>query len=267
MKVAVCISGFLRTWEQSKESFRQFFTDVDVDIYAQVYRQNYYEHSAKKKDITYTDEEIRKFFSGLNVIDLIIEDAVEMREKNRPLCEKYKGVKNYDIPIKESSDPNSKTVHLGERIYDQLRVVQVSADAMRKSEKRYDVVVKTRYDVLYLSAPNWQSLTDGKVHFEIGACGGYPNEIVVGGTPTAVVPILDRFALLDLLFSGVPVQGKGKCSCGEVIPCCGMCSHATFRHLLDYYKIEIGDPICQAKVLRSERLIHIPFQGTTPFQK
>ena len=46
IKVAVCISGFLRTWEQTRKSFENVFKNVDIDIYAQVYKQNYYEYSS-----------------------------------------------------------------------------------------------------------------------------------------------------------------------------------------------------------------------------
>lgn len=271
LKIAVCISGFLRTWEQTKDSFKNFFKNMDVDIYAQVYKQNYYECSSQKKDVIYTESKIREFFSGFNICDLIIEDVEELRQETRSHCEEFKNTNNYILPINESSDPNSKNVLLGERIYGQLRSVQVSADSMRKSGKQYDIVVKTRYDILYLSDPDWLSLLDGKIHCETGACGGYPCEIVVGGVPKAVIPILDRFSHLDLLFKTSENRGKSmnlgvsNCVCGKILPCCAMCSHSTFRHLLDYYNIEIGSPICQAIVMRSETLAHIPFRGTTPY--
>lgn len=269
IKIAVCISGFLRTWQQTKSSFQKNFEGIDVDIYAQTYNQNYFEYTGNEKDQLYTDEQIKGFFSGINVVKLLIDDIHIIRKKNKIDSEKYRDIFRFKGENPESSDPNSEIAISGERTFEQLRVIQSTADAMRESGKKYDLVVKTRYDVLYMERPRWHELMDGKIHFDSGACGGYPAEIVVIGTPNVMSPILDRFKLLEFLFYPKINIDENKdyviahnCDCKKILPCCEFCSHATFRHLLNYYCIEIGSHSCFIRVLRGRNRMHIPFVGT-----
>jgi hypothetical protein len=259
--IAIFISGFLRTWEYTRQSFEKIFCkDIQPDLYLHVYRENLHEWSAGVEDKVYTVKDIEKMFSGLNVKEIVIEDLNSAR---KTVCEEsdvYKFAQNFSNPINESSDSKTETTLLGRRIYDQFRVINLSGNLIKT---QYDILVKTRYDVLYLSSPNWSEILDGKLHTETGACGGYPHDVVLAGTPDVMQKIvISRLEQLPLLFLSSPVKG-GSCACGNILPCCLFCAHATLRHLLDYHKIQLGSHLCKAVVARSKNSIHVPGIGTT----
>lgn len=252
MNIAICISGFLRTWEYSKPSFENIFCkDIKPDLYLHVYKQNLFEWSAGEEDTVYDEKYIRSLFSGLNVIDIVIEDLNETRTIVEKESIKYKHIPNFSTKINESSDKKTKEIELGKRIYDQFRVIYISNQLRNKSGKKYDLIVKTRYDILYHTQPNWSEMVDNKLHTETGACGGYPHDVILCGTPYVMDKIMNRYVLLDLLFSGSST--------------CTFCAHGTIKHLLDYFKIEIGNYICKASVIRAKNRIHIPGLGTVEY--
>lgn len=150
-RIAIFISGFLRTWNYTRESFEKYLCkDISPDIYLHVYKENLHEWSAGVEDEIYTEEYIKKMFDGLNVIDIVIEDLKETRKKVNSESNIYTFTKNFNTSINESSDSKTETTFLGRRIYDQFRVISVAGNLIKKD---YDIIVKTRYDVLYLSFP------------------------------------------------------------------------------------------------------------------
>ena len=77
MRIAICISGFIRTWEFTKNSFKNLLCKDkkhEIDIFIHTYYQNYFECSSGLKDIIYTQEEIYKMFEGFNVKIILIEN-------------------------------------------------------------------------------------------------------------------------------------------------------------------------------------------------
>ena len=75
MKIAICISGFIRTWENTKDSFiHTLCKDVTPDVFVHTYNQNYFECSAGKEDIIYSDDDIRDMFTDCNVKEIVIEN-------------------------------------------------------------------------------------------------------------------------------------------------------------------------------------------------
>jgi len=50
MKVAICIAGFIRTWEHTKRTFLEQMKGSEIDVFVHTYKQNYYEFTAGKKD-------------------------------------------------------------------------------------------------------------------------------------------------------------------------------------------------------------------------
>lgn len=268
MKVAICISGFIRTWEYSRPSFEKFFCNgIEADLYLHTYKQNLHEYSSRVSDTEYTEEEIKGMFKGLNVVKLIIEDLHETRKQVEKESSIYSQFTNFENKINESSDAGTKSINVGKRIYDQIRVIHVSNELRKEVGKTYDLVVKTRYDVLYYNTPDWKEMIDGKIHTEFGAVGGYPHEVVICGTPEAMEKgVMSRYSKLPELFFGSPIKG-GNCSCGNIIPCCSMCAHATLRHLFDYSNLHIGSNCCRASVIRNKNDIHVPGIGTIPLNK
>ena len=62
MKIAICISGFLRTWEYTKKSFiEQLLQDESNEYhhFIHTYNQNLYEATAEKQDIFLSENEIK----------------------------------------------------------------------------------------------------------------------------------------------------------------------------------------------------------------
>ena len=134
MKLAICLPGFIRTWEKSKPSFlKNLVQNHDCDLFVHTYNQNYFEYSSNKKDVLYTDNEIISMFDGFNLRKIEIEDREEIRESLERESEKYKDIRNYSINIKESSGGKDNYINLGIRIYDQLRKIYL----VNKLRKEY----------------------------------------------------------------------------------------------------------------------------------
>ena len=84
MRIAICISGFIRTWEYTKKSFiEQLTKDKNniYDVFIHTYNQNLYEATAEKKDLFLSKDEIEKQFENINVKVLIVEN----REQTLPI--------------------------------------------------------------------------------------------------------------------------------------------------------------------------------------
>ena len=86
MRISICIPGFLRTWEYGKASFlKNLVKEHDCDLFVHTYKQNYFEYSAGKQDVVYTEEQILENFKDLNLRKIVIEDRsdiVNILEKN-----------------------------------------------------------------------------------------------------------------------------------------------------------------------------------------
>ena len=270
MKVAVCISGFIRTWDFTRKSFESFVCGNDsVDIFIHTYYQNYYECSAEMKDIKYNKEQILDKFSGLNLVDYVIEDRNEIEKEILSQALRFNFAGSFRSLINESSDQNSKKVPLGYRIYDQLRKIYLCNELRKKTNIKYDCVIKTRFDVLYYQKLELSQYIDGHVHTDIGATGGIPGEIVTIGTPYVIDICSDRFTILDKFLcpntrdleeSIKDVQIIG-CTCRNTIPMCDLCSHKSLGHIVAHNKLVFSQNKIFCRVMRNENTIWIPGKG------
>ena len=156
----------------------------------------------------------------------------------------------------ESSDTNATKIPLGSRIYDQLRVVEminnVRLDYEVKHNITYDLVVKTRFDLYYHSAPQWNRAVelygDSKIHTEHGSTAGYPHDCLCICTSHVMdTTYAARFSLLeDIYFSddhGITQN---------------FCAHHSIVAAMKLKNVEIGDFVCAANVRRSENKFVIP---------
>jgi len=66
-------------------------------------------------------------------------------------------------------------------------------DYTREINTIFDLIVKTRFDLIYFNQPNWDMCLDGKLHCGYGACWGFPDETFGIGTPEVMLPYLTRF--------------------------------------------------------------------------
>lgn len=272
MRVAVCISGFLRTWEHTKMNFKKYLCDgIEPDLFIHTFRENFYEYSGGENDVIYTDEEIKAMFDGFNVKKIIIENRAHTFEKSAIEGEKYRDKTGYSIQIPDSSEPNARSVDLGVRIIEQLRVIESANDLKKAYEQEtgqlYDVVIKTRFDMFYFSAPNLNIIQDGVVYLATGCTGGYPPECVMFGTSKTIDIVSSRHRLLNCLISETNIPG-GNCACGMIVPWCSVCAHASLRHVIDMYNLKIFDNHFQtALVQRSENKWHLPGFGTVTIEQ
>jgi len=267
MKIAICLSGFIRTWEYSKVSFiKNLLQDLDCDIFIHTYKQNYYEYSSHKKDIIYTDDEIKSMFDGLNVKDMVIEDRDVIKEQIDLDCKKYEDITNYKIRIKESSDESENYVNLGIRIYDQLRKIHLCNKLRKnyqlKNNTKYDLIVKTRFDVLYIDKIDWKLFDkENLVYNGIDGCGGFPDDLVGIGKEEPMNAYMDRFSNLNkMCFTKVYKNDISYINWydqhGETIfPIREFCAHDTLLRNLIYNGFDIVNGRFRNRLIRNENQI------------
>lgn len=84
MKTAVILAGHLRTWEQVKESFKIFMSNIDYDLFVTTYNNQYGYHPHIKEFINFYDEteiEVNEnLFENLNLKSLVIDDPNDIKQ-------------------------------------------------------------------------------------------------------------------------------------------------------------------------------------------
>lgn len=267
MKIAICLSGFIRTWEYSKVSFiKNLMQNLDCDIFIHTYKQNYYEYSSVKKDIIYTEDEIKSMFDLINVKDIVIEDRDVIKEKIEQDSKKYENITNYKIRIKESSDEIENYVNLGIRIYDQLRKIhlcnELRKDYQLKNNIKYDLIVKSRFDVLYIDKIDWNLFNnENMVYNGIDGCGGFPDDLVGIGKEGPMNAYMDRFLNLDkMCFTKVEKTDIGYINWyshhdNTIFPIKEFCAHDTLLRNLIYNGFDIINGGFRNRLIRNENQI------------
>lgn len=267
MKIAICLSGFIRTWEYSKVSFiKNLIQNLDCDIFIHTYRQNYYEYSSVKKDIIYTEDEIKSMFDLINVKDIVIEDRDIIKEKIEQDSKKYENITNYKIRIKESSDEIENYVNLGIRIYDQLRKIHLCNELRKeyqlKNNIKYDFIVKSRFDVLYIDKIDWGLFNnENMVYNGIDGCGGFPDDLVGIGKEGPMNAYMDRFLNLDkMCFTKVEKTDISYINWyshhdNTIFPIKEFCAHDTLLRNLIYNGFDIINGGFRNRLIRNENQI------------
>lgn len=267
MKIAICLSGFIRTWEYSKVSFiKNLIQNLDCDIFIHTYKQNYYEYSSVKKDIIYTEDEIKSMFDLINVKDIVIEDRDIIKEKIEQDSKKYENITNYKIRIKESSDEIENYVNLGIRIYDQLRKIHLCNELRKeyqlKNNIKYDFIVKSRFDVLYIDKIDWRLFNnENMVYNGIDGCGGFPDDLVGIGKEGPMNAYMDRFLNLDkMCFTKVEKTDISYINWyshhdNTIFPIKEFCAHDTLLRNLIYNGFDIINGGFRNRLIRNENQI------------
>ena len=160
----------------------------------------------------------------------------------------------YPKNIKENQNYNAMHEHKkGERtrlaygIMDQLFCIS-QADRLRQEYEKnnnfkYDFVIKTRFDVLYLSSPNLNELKKGNIY---AGEGGFLREIVNRQFPDEIVGIGDS-DIMTLYSQRIDDVTEGKC---------GMCAHNSLVYLLTAKNINYIPFVFKYCVLRDIDKIH-----------
>lgn len=248
MRIAICISGFIRTWKYTKNSFKNYLcNNPNVDVFIHTYKQNYFECSSNKENEIYSEEQIAKMFEDINVKTIIVED----RDDILKTLNLENDILNNSNIIKESSSSDSTNLNIALRIYDQVRKIELcnnlKKDYENKNGFKYDIVVRTRFDILYLSYPRWNLLTDNIMLTGYGSMGGYPSDCVSAGKNNVMDIISNRYSNFYKLVK----------YCNNIA-----CAHGTLSTICKLNNIKFEPGFIETKVLRSESLIHIPYINT-----
>lgn len=252
MKIAICISGFLRTWADTKRSFLEQFTKgVDYDLFVHTYHQNLYESTAGRQDEKLSYKEILNQFTDCHLVSLIVEDREKIIDKVTEEAMQYKYVNNFGLLQQESSDKKSTAIPIGVRTFDHLRKLHLCNESRKEYEKKYnikyDLVIKTRFDLVYFNRPFWEKIEPNprKLYLGYGATFGWPDDTL--GICSSEV--MDKaYANRILLFPEIFHLSAPETFDQSL----GICAHSTLRYALEKYGIEISqDRIVDISCFRS----------------
>ena len=247
LRVAICLSGFIRTWRHTKRTFLEQICNNPnyiIDVFMHTYKQNLYEFTAKKQDETLSAQEFDELFEDINVKSMVIEDRDEILPIILEESKRFANVSNFHFLQEESSDTNTIKIPIGSRTYDHLRKIHLCNELRKEYEKehgfKYDLVVKSRFDIVYFNSIPWEKYVDNKLHFGYGATWGWPEDTFCVTTPELMdTHYANRFLYLDEIFGG---ENKAKF---------GFCSHSTLKYMIDKDQVPIGDAAVNILCFRS----------------
>lgn len=137
MKIAILIPGHIRAWDFCKENFMknvydtEHHIDVFIETYFQIFRTDYHLHKENEMQITKNEKEIRHMFDGLNVVHFGVE---EQRSGPAATMQKEKLLKCY-----------------------------MNFSEFVKNNGAYDLVVRTRFDILFDEKINYNSILEQNI--------------------------------------------------------------------------------------------------------
>lgn len=179
MRVAICISGYLRTWSAVKQSFIDNLLcdkDVQIDVFCKTYHQVDF-----KEQGALSTQEITNLLSGIPVRTLEITN-----DNIRSLTEEE------SLLIKRMDKDSPHPVNSWEHSFNGLITV-AGCNQLRKTYEEthnfhYDLVVRTRFDVDYGFSMLFSklSLTNQQIIIGYGSTFGYPNDMFAIAVPKII---------------------------------------------------------------------------------
>lgn len=208
VKIAILLSGHLRSWEFCKSWFEEKFIDFNhgIDIFVDTYNElessfpTNYRQNIEENKLYLTNDRVKELFAGINVVDFNIESEFKY--------DQYK--------------PQADKIQQGYRLYQQY---------VEKHNKQYDLVVRSRFDLILEKALNYDFIYDMCVSNKKFLFQSHINGINFGRD------LNDQFAIstpdiMDLYFRRFS---------GEIFPTGiqqGWCIfHSTLRGLTQYHGI------------------------------
>ena len=167
MKIAILLAGHLRFWRECKSNFLSCLyqdghdIDVFVDTYDKVFRSDYSVRKENEQQISLRSEDLHALFSGINVVSFKIEPeliGITEAPQIRKLLNVYDTYVNYE-----------------------------------KEHGRYDLVIKSRFDIKLHNIVDYSNLSkqlsssNKTLHISNGAVNSIPNEndmLALGDTDT-----------------------------------------------------------------------------------
>jgi hypothetical protein len=188
IRVAICISGHIRSWKQTKANFvSSLLSDKDAEI--DVYLYTYYQLDTKEGEEKVTEELLFELFSDIPVKKwVMVDDTPSLDEETENFLQR-----------------------LCDRKYDSENVVRGSYNGMLsihrcnklRREEEYDLVMRTRFDVIYFRPINWSKLAleDNQLIIGFGSTLGAPNDMVGIGKPGVMDAYCDEFLRIRKIFA------------------------------------------------------------------
>jgi len=148
MKIAILLCGHVRTWEKCKETLLKAFP-ADVDFFVHTYTKQYGYHPYIAGKFKVSDEtnnqllgELTPLFNS-NTQRVVLEREIEI----------VPDIKEYPVNVD---------------VYLQIRKVRLCNELRKEREReygmKYDLVIKTRMDVLYTSSIIPETITQGTIY-------------------------------------------------------------------------------------------------------
>jgi hypothetical protein len=170
MKIAVIISGHVRTWENTKESFIKTFSDLSPDVFVTTYNKQYGYHpyirgvTGYHDDVILNDEYITKLFKNVGVktyVDITDSDMMDSYIKQQMMTI-HPDMRNMESSLAQ--------------FYKLQHAVNSIIDIEKENDFKYDCIIKTRCDLLY----------EEDLEFSVGSnqvlidnCNVFPNDCFI----------------------------------------------------------------------------------------
>lgn len=168
MKIAILLCGNIRSWDKTKESFDNFFKNIEYDLFVS----------------TYTKQcEYHPYWLGLN--PLFQDVTLEKQNINNLLLNKSKAIvitdsSDNDIFIENERlkmNPKMKDYFHGFSQFNNIKkAINIMEEYEISNNFKYDIVIKTRFDVLYNSVLNIQNIETIVNEILIDSNNTYPND-------------------------------------------------------------------------------------------
>ncbi len=163
VKTAILLVGNLRTWDMCRDNFISVFGEHRPDVFVTTYDMQYAYHPYIKQSLNFyedqmlTNDSIMSKFAGLNLVGVRIDEISTYVERN---------VK----PFISNRFPKDAFLSLSQyfKLHDGLKMVQDHEQAIGE---KYDVIVKTRFDVLH---DRYSVPPVDKIHIDGSGAGVFP---------------------------------------------------------------------------------------------
>jgi len=178
MKTAILLTGNVRTWDQTKQSFIDTFGPMDPAVFLATYNKRYNYHPYIQGKFGFTDDdhvetqEILDLFSGVNLRGLYVDENSS----------------NYTVP----DDVHHKFKDLESTYYQYIKLAQ-AVEMMKNQEEasgRYDVVIRTRCDLVYTGI-DISSLTENEKSIIVDSGNMFPNDVLIASSRDNMVRLTE----------------------------------------------------------------------------
>ena len=176
MRIAVLLSGHLRTWEFCKQNFidniqqnGKYEVDVFVHIHDHLFNPHNHTWNEQKEDILITNN--TNIFDGINIKDIVIDTEEQYKKE---YMDNYINYSNNIFLPTYIQGIKLKLCNLLRKNYEE------------KYNVKYDLVVRMRPDILLFSPLNYDDIIKRNKNVIVNCYGGtwgFPNDMFAIGKP------------------------------------------------------------------------------------